>query len=112
MVGLSTLDRTVELGRNELIGLDVIASVGADGELYLVCNDEVTGATDHWVVVDKDHKDLVLLELLREYFRDSDSPSAECMTWLQQHDIRHEIGSAATEHRRLAGRTKPTPAGP
>jgi hypothetical protein len=118
MVGFETLDRAVELGEN-----DVVASIDADGELFVLSH-EVHAPSEYWVVVAAQDKDLVLLQLLRERFAGVTSQGAEFMTWLQEHDIRHGVGSTTTEHRRpmrLSAKSrrrasvqhaKPTRAGP
>ena len=123
------LDRTVELqcGIDDDRVVEVVASVNADGDLVVFGHDVGRAPTalpgsetyDHWVVVSRDDKDLLLLELLRERFLSATAPTAELMAWLQQRDVRHEVGSRAGEHRGSARlnsngrrRNKPTRAGP
>lgn len=129
------LDRSIELSSTDLGGtaVHVVAFVDADGDLIALGHDVGSAAHrfdehrgfDHWVVVEGELKDLVLLELLRERFEGAEAPTAEFMQWLQDRDLAHEVGSAAGEHRGPArigpphGRrrsgtrgTRPTRAGP
>ena len=126
---INELHRTIELSQTEHEGTVVhfSASVDADGDLIVVAHDSASGSgkrDDHWVVVGEEDKDAVLLELVRERFAGTFAPTAEFLEWLEQRGIRHEVASAAGEHRgptRLSAkarrrnstrRTKPTRAGP
>lgn len=103
------LDRTVELqqGIDDDRIVEVVASVNADGDLVVFGHDVGRAPTalpgsetyDHWIVVGREDKDLLLLELLRERFLTVAAPTAELMNWLHERDVRHEIGSRAGEHR-------------
>ena len=102
------LDRSVELSSTAFEGntIRVVAFVDDDGDLIALGRDVGStpdGSTertyDHWVVVGEEDRALVLLQLLRERFEGLQAPTAEFMQWLQMHDIPHEVGTVAGEHR-------------
>ena len=109
MLGMVALDRTIDLRLTAGDGtvIDTIASVDDEGNLVVYGHDvwatpsaaTVTHNFDHWVVVPEEDKDFVLLQLLRERFLEGPAPSAEFMSWLDDHAIPHEVGSPAGEHR-------------
>lgn len=109
MLGVVAFDRTIELKLTAGEGtvFDTVASVDPSGNLVVYGHDvwgtpdtfAAARSYDHWVVVPEEDKDFVLLQLLRERFLDGPAPTADFMTWLDAHGIRHEVGSPAGEHR-------------
>lgn len=109
MLGVVALDRTIDLQLTAGDGtvFDTIGSVDEGGDLIVYGHDvwatrspvSATGTFDHWVVVHEEDKDFVLLQLLRERFLEGPAPSAEFMSWLDDHAIPHEVGSPAGERR-------------